>query len=65
MELSVHLRERKVVFGKIVTSILMHVANKYEKKELRISEAENGYNLKAYYMMGINLYIEKIGDKIP
>lgn len=43
----------------------MHVANKYEKKELRISEAENGYNLKAYYMMGINLYIEKIGDKIP
>jgi hypothetical protein len=65
VELSTHLKSKKAVFSKIVGSILSHISTKYEKKELKISEAENGYNLKASYMMGINLYIVNITKQVP
>ena len=32
---------------------------------MKISEDEDGYNLKADYMMGIKSYIVKIGNAIP
>lgn len=52
------------MYLKIIGSVLHHVSVKYEKKDMKIDEQENGYNLKAAYMLGINKYILSAGSKI-
>lgn len=59
------LRSKKVIYNKVIGSVLNHISTKYEKKEMKISEDERGYNLKADYMMGIKRYILKIGQACP
>ena len=38
---------------------------KYDNKKIKISEHENGYNLKGEYMGGLRTYILKIGKTMP
>lgn len=64
-ELSMQTATKKTLFVKIISNILQHVSTKYDKKKIKISEDENGYNLKGEYMGGVSSYIKQIGANMP